>query len=40
MEQTKPIFEQYGHEERYTLIATATPQPAHQSTNLFEGINE
>jgi len=40
MEQTKPIFEQYGHEERYTLIAAATPQPAHQSTNLFEGITE
>ena len=39
MEQTKAMFEQYGAEEFYTLIATAEPQAARQGTDLFEGLS-
>jgi LmbE family N-acetylglucosaminyl deacetylase len=37
MEKTKDIFAKYGAEEFYTLAATAEPQAARQSTDLFEG---
>jgi LmbE family N-acetylglucosaminyl deacetylase len=39
MEKTKAMFEQYGAEEFYTLIATAEPQAARQGTDLFEGLS-
>ena len=38
--QVEPIFEKYGREEHYTLIASPTAQPASQSTDLFEGVAE
>ena len=38
MEQTRALFEQHGTHEFYTLLATETPQPACQSTDLFEGL--
>jgi LmbE family N-acetylglucosaminyl deacetylase len=38
MERTKELFEKYGAEEFYTLLATATPQAAAQSTDLFDGL--
>jgi LmbE family N-acetylglucosaminyl deacetylase len=38
MEKTKEIFGRYGAEEFYTLVATVEPQPARQSTDLFEGL--
>ena len=40
MERTKPVFDEHGHEERYTLIASPVPQPARQSTDMFEGVAE
>ena len=39
MEKTKEMFEQYGAEEFYTLMATAEPQAARQGTDLFEGLS-
>jgi LmbE family N-acetylglucosaminyl deacetylase len=39
MEKTKGMFEQYGAEEFYTLVATAEPQAARQGTDLFEGLS-
>jgi LmbE family N-acetylglucosaminyl deacetylase len=36
VEKTKEIFEQYGSEEFYTLAATAEPQAAQLTTDLFE----
>ncbi len=38
MEKTKEIFERYGPEEFYTLVATAEPQAARLVTDLFEGL--
>jgi len=38
MEATKGIFEKHGDHERYALAATTVPQPARQSTDLFEGV--
>jgi LmbE family N-acetylglucosaminyl deacetylase len=38
MESTKALFEHYGHQEFYTLLAAELPQPATQSTDLFEGL--
>jgi LmbE family N-acetylglucosaminyl deacetylase len=38
MHQTEPIFREFGQQEHYTLIASTTPQPATQSTSLFEGL--
>jgi hypothetical protein len=35
-----PLFEKHGKEERYALAACAVPQPARQSTDLFEGVAE
>ena len=40
MEQTRPLFEKYGQLERYALIASTIPQPATQSTDMFEGVSE
>jgi len=39
MERTKSLFEEYGAEEYYTLLATANPQPARITTDLFEGLH-
>jgi LmbE family N-acetylglucosaminyl deacetylase len=33
-----PMFEKHAPEERYTLAAAVAPQPARQSTDLFEGV--
>lgn len=38
MEQTRTLFEEHGRYERYTLAASPEPQPATQSTDLFEGV--
>lgn len=38
MERTRTMFEEHGSHEFYTLAATVEPQPAHQSTSLFEGL--
>ena len=38
MEKTKALFEEHGSREFYTLLATETPQPASQLTDLFEGL--
>jgi LmbE family N-acetylglucosaminyl deacetylase len=38
MKKTKDVFAKYGAEEFYALIATAEPQAARQSTDLFEGL--
>jgi LmbE family N-acetylglucosaminyl deacetylase len=40
MEQTRPLFEAHGQQERYLLVADTVPQPATQSTGMFEGIAE
>jgi LmbE family N-acetylglucosaminyl deacetylase len=38
MERTREIFETYGAEEFYTLLAASTPQPAQMTTDLFAGL--
>jgi LmbE family N-acetylglucosaminyl deacetylase len=38
MEQTRGLFEQHGRIEHYLLAAATVPQPARQSTDLFEGV--
>lgn len=38
MEKTKPIFEEHGSYERYTLMASPEPMEAKQLTGLFEGL--
>ena len=38
MEKTKHLFEEHGDNEFYMLLATASPQPATQSNDLFEGL--
>ncbi|MBS1799336.1 MAG: PIG-L family deacetylase [Acidobacteria bacterium] len=38
MEQTREYFRKYGAEEHYTLVATDNPQPARQSSDLFDGL--
>ena len=40
MQIAVPMFEKHGAEERYTLAAAVAPQPARQSTDLFEGVAE
>jgi LmbE family N-acetylglucosaminyl deacetylase len=41
MERAGPlIFAQHGNTEHYALAASPTPQPATQSTDLFEGVDE
>jgi len=39
MEKTKDVFERYGAEEFYSLVATAEPQAANLETDLFEGLS-
>jgi LmbE family N-acetylglucosaminyl deacetylase len=38
MEQTREYFTKYGAEEFYALVAASDPQPARQSTDLFDGL--
>jgi LmbE family N-acetylglucosaminyl deacetylase len=38
MEQTKDMFNRYGAQEFYTLVATSEPQAAHQGSDFFEGL--
>ena len=38
MEKTRALFEEYGDNEFYTLLACETPAPASQITDLFEGL--
>lgn len=38
--QTRPVFAEHGQDERYALAAARTPQPATQSTDMFEGVTE
>ena len=38
MERTKELFERYGGEEFYTLVACADPQPMRLAGSLFEGL--
>jgi LmbE family N-acetylglucosaminyl deacetylase len=40
MHATEELFVQHGDHERYTLAATTVPQPATQSTDMFEGVAE
>jgi hypothetical protein len=40
MERARPIFDEHGQHERYALAASIHPQPATQSTDLFEGVAE
>jgi len=39
MEKTKEMFERYGAEEFYVLVAMPDPQPARQETDLFAGLS-
>jgi LmbE family N-acetylglucosaminyl deacetylase len=39
MEKTKDIFERYGAEEFYALVATAEPQAARLGADLFDGLS-
>lgn len=38
MERTRKMFEEYGHNEFYTLAAQRQPGPAVQATDLFAGL--
>jgi LmbE family N-acetylglucosaminyl deacetylase len=40
LEQVRPLFEIHGQQERYLLLASQLPQPATQSTDMFEGVAE
>jgi LmbE family N-acetylglucosaminyl deacetylase len=40
MNMALPLFEKQGPVEHYTLAAAVVPQPAKQSTDLFEGVAE
>ena len=40
METTRELFERYGREEFYTLVAEAGVKPARLSDDLFEGLEE
>jgi LmbE family N-acetylglucosaminyl deacetylase len=39
MEKTRDIFERYGAEEFYSLVAAAEPQAARLRTDLFDGLS-
>lgn len=39
MEKTKAVFDRFGAQEFYTLVAGNEPQPARQWTDLFEGFD-
>jgi LmbE family N-acetylglucosaminyl deacetylase len=38
VELTKKMFEQFGQNEHYVLLAARDPQPAHQTTSFFEDL--
>ena len=38
VDQTKELFEKFGIEEFYTLVAATEPEAARQSADLFEGL--
>ena len=38
MESTRALFDEFGGEEYYTLVAASSPQPARQMRSLFEGL--
>ncbi len=38
MEQSRPLFEQYGAQEFYALVAATPPQPAQQMQDFFENL--
>jgi LmbE family N-acetylglucosaminyl deacetylase len=38
MERALPLIEKHGPQEYYALAAAAVPQPARQSTDMFEGV--
>ena len=38
MEKARLVFDEHGDDERYLLAYTTGPQPATQSTDLFEGV--
>ncbi|MDE1155538.1 MAG: PIG-L family deacetylase [Acidobacteriaceae bacterium] len=40
MASTQEYFKQHGSFEHYTLAASSVPQPARQSSDLFEGVAE
>ncbi len=40
MERARPIFDEHGGQERYLLAASVIPQPAMQSTEMFECVTE
>ena len=40
LEQVLPLFQRHGQNEHYALAAALVPQPATQSTDLFEGVAE
>jgi LmbE family N-acetylglucosaminyl deacetylase len=40
MERARPIFDEHGNTEHYALAASIVPQPATQSTDMFEGVAE
>jgi LmbE family N-acetylglucosaminyl deacetylase len=40
LDQVLPIFQSHGQTERYALAAAIVPQPATQSTDMFEAIAE
>ena len=40
MQLAIPFFERHGTDERYALAAAVPPQPARQSSDLFEGVAE
>ncbi len=39
-EQVRDLFLKHGQNEFYALMAAITPQPAPQSTDMFEGVSE
>ena len=38
MERTRDLFQKYGQAEYYALVATAKPEAATQSTDMFAGL--
>ncbi len=40
MDRARLVFEEHGDEERYVLAYTTDPQPATQTTDLFDGVGE
>jgi LmbE family N-acetylglucosaminyl deacetylase len=40
VERTREIFAKHGAHEHYLLVASPTPQPATQTTDLFNGVTE